>query len=124
MEAGYISTEQDSWIFDDFFTYMEITDDYLAKEIWIPFSICDHFVIDHMHLSFWWIKCLEMGETQFLPFIGTFQKCLEMGETQFLLFIGTFEKCLEMGETQFFLFIGTFERCLEMGEEKYNFSYL
>ena len=33
MEAGYISREQDSWIFDDFFTYLEITDDYLAKEI-------------------------------------------------------------------------------------------
>ena len=25
------------------------------------------------------------------------KKCLEMGETQFLLFIGTFQKCLEMG---------------------------
>ena len=32
MEAGYVSRE-DSWIFGDFFTYMEITNDYLAKEI-------------------------------------------------------------------------------------------
>merc|ERR1711989_254558 len=55
-------------------------------------------------------KCLEMEETQFLLFIGTFEKCLEMGETQFLLFIGSFEKCLEMGETHFLLFIGTFGR--------------
>ena len=37
-----------------------------------------------------------------------FEKCLEIGETQILLFIGTFEKYLEMGETQFLLFIGTF----------------
>ena len=55
------------------------------------------------------MKGLEVGEMQFLLFIGTFEKCLEMGEMQFLLFIGTFKKCLEMGETQFLLFIGTFE---------------
>ena len=41
----------------------------------------------------------EMGETQFLLFIGPFEKCLEMGKTLFLQFIGPFEKCLEMKET-------------------------
>ena len=54
----------------------------------------------HFFSYYFQIKtCLEMGETQFLLFIGIFEKCLEIGETQFLLFIDTFEKCIEMGET-------------------------
>ena len=32
METGY-SNSSDNWMFEDFPTYMEITDDYLAKEI-------------------------------------------------------------------------------------------
>ena len=85
-------------------------------------------------------KSVEKWKKRNFSYSRTIEKCLEMGETQFLLFIGTFKKCLEMGENgfsfspisrhflSFLLFLDTFslisrsKRSLEMGENGFPFS--